>query len=67
MTELFDERDKKQLDMQLDRELEDTFPASDPLTITRFPRKRRSSADKPPVHGDTASAPSGDPRKVQSA
>ncbi|HYK49926.1 MAG TPA: hypothetical protein VEU94_09370 [Terriglobales bacterium] len=65
MTELFDEPDKKQLDMQLDRELEDTFPASDPLTITRFPRKRRGT-DKPPVHSDTGGAPSDDPRKVRS-
>jgi hypothetical protein len=51
--------------MQLDRELEDTFPASDPLTITRFPRKRRGT-DKPPVHSDTGGAPSDDPRKVRS-
>jgi len=35
--EPFNERDKRQLDLQLDRELRDTFPASDPLTITRFP------------------------------
>jgi hypothetical protein len=63
MTELFDERDRKQLDLQLDRELQDTFPASDPLTITRFPRRRRS-ADDPQIRGDTA-APSGESRKVQ--
>jgi hypothetical protein len=30
------QRDKRKLDLQLDRELEDTFPASDPLKITRF-------------------------------
>ena len=27
------QRDKRKLDLQLDRELEGTFPASDPLTI----------------------------------
>ena len=35
-------QDKKNLDLQLDRELEGTFPASDPLTITRYPYRRRS-------------------------
>jgi chromatin remodeling complex protein RSC6 len=30
------QRDKRELDLQLDRELEGTFPASDPLKITRF-------------------------------
>jgi hypothetical protein len=30
-------RDKRKLDIQLDQELEGTFPASDPLKITRFP------------------------------
>jgi hypothetical protein len=30
------QRDKRKLDLQLDRELEGTFPASDPLKITRF-------------------------------
>ena len=30
------QRDKRKLDLQLDRELESTFPASDPLKITRF-------------------------------
>jgi hypothetical protein len=57
MPERFDERDKRQLDMQLDRELEDTFPASDPLTVTRFPRRRRG-VDKPPIRSDTGRAPS---------
>jgi hypothetical protein len=30
------QRDKRKLDFQLDKELEGTFPASDPLKITRF-------------------------------
>lgn len=30
------QRGKRKLDLQLDRELEGTFPASDPLQITRF-------------------------------
>jgi hypothetical protein len=29
------ERTKAELDLELDRQLEDTFPASDPLKITR--------------------------------
>jgi len=66
MTEPFDERDKRELDMQLDRELEDTFPASDPLTITRFPRRRRS-VDRPLIRSDTDGAPSGNPGKVRPA
>jgi hypothetical protein len=30
-----DELEKRRLDLQLDKELEDTFPASDALKITR--------------------------------
>jgi hypothetical protein len=41
------QRDKRKLDLQLDRELEGTFPASNPLTITRFPHKRPSAAKTP--------------------
>jgi hypothetical protein len=33
--------EKRRLDEELDRQLEDTFPASDPLTITRSLPKRR--------------------------
>jgi hypothetical protein len=40
------ERDKRELDRQLDEELEGTFPASDPLKITRFSAKSRSVADR---------------------
>ena len=64
--ESFKEHDRKQLDLQLDRELQDTFPASDPLTITRSPRRRRS-ADDSQVRSDTAAAPSGKSRKMQGA
>jgi len=58
------ERDKRQLDLQLDRELLDTFPASDPLSITRFPRERRR-AEKPRMRSDTASAPSDSSCKIR--
>lgn len=34
------ERDNTEINLQLDLELEGTFPASDPLTITRFPPRR---------------------------
>ena len=34
--EAISQREKRELDHQLDRELEDTFPASDPPKITRF-------------------------------
>ena len=35
--ETLKQRDKRKLDLQLDEELEGTFPASDPLKITRYP------------------------------
>ena len=34
--ETFAQRKKRELDLQLDEELEGTFPASDPPKITRF-------------------------------
>ena len=40
------QREKRELDRQLDEELEGTFPASDPLKITRFSAKSRSVADR---------------------
>jgi hypothetical protein len=40
------QREKKELDRQLDEELHGTFPASDPLKITRFSAKPRSTADR---------------------
>ena len=39
--ETFAQRKKRELDLQLDEELEGTFPASDPLKITRFSAKCR--------------------------
>lgn len=44
--ETFTQRAKRELDLQLDEELQDTFPASDPLTITRFSPKPRGVADR---------------------
>jgi hypothetical protein len=32
----FTQREKREIDRQLDEELEGTFPASDPPTITRY-------------------------------
>jgi hypothetical protein len=40
-----EQRAKRETDLRLDRELEDTFPASDPLKITRNPPKSRSRRD----------------------
>lgn len=62
--EPFKERDKRQLGLQLDREMQDTFPASDPLTITRFPRRRRS-ADELQMRSNTDGAPSNYSCKVR--
>jgi hypothetical protein len=41
--ETLKQRDKRKLDLQLDEELEGTFPASDPLKITRFPSNIHTS------------------------
>jgi hypothetical protein len=46
--ETFAQREKRELDLQLDQELEGTFPASDPLKITRCSAKSRSVAHKTP-------------------
>jgi hypothetical protein len=35
--ETFAQREKRELDLQLDEELEGTFPASDPLRLLAFP------------------------------
>jgi hypothetical protein len=40
------QREKRELDRQLDEELEGTFPASDPPKITRFSIKSPSAADR---------------------
>ena len=39
--------DKDRLSQQLDRELEQTFPASDPLKITRFTVATRGNTRPP--------------------
>ena len=44
--ETFAQRQKRELDLQLDEELEGTFPASDPPKITRFSVKSPSVADR---------------------
>ena len=41
------EQIKRKLDLQLDRELEDTFPASDALKITRRSQKSRVHRSRP--------------------
>jgi hypothetical protein len=40
------EDERKRLDLALDRELEATFPASDPLKITRPGRKSPSAGEQ---------------------
>lgn len=43
------ERLKREADEELTRELEDTFPASDPPTVTRSSyRHQHTSEDRPP-------------------
>lgn len=42
-----EEQKKHKLDLELDRELEDTFPASDALKITRRPPERHVTPDPP--------------------
>jgi hypothetical protein len=54
--ETLKQRDKRKLDLQLDKELEGTFPASDPLKITRFSSKTRNSA-KPSRNTNAGGAP----------
>jgi hypothetical protein len=46
-----DELERQRLDLQLDRELESTFPASDALKITR-PRRRPKVTRHPEVEKD---------------
>jgi hypothetical protein len=56
--ETIKQQEKRQLDIQLDQELEGTFPASDPLKITRFPSNIHISV-KPSKKTDAADAPFG--------
>jgi hypothetical protein len=44
--ETFAQRQKRELDLQLDEELEGTFPASDPPKITRSSVNSRNVADR---------------------
>jgi len=62
--ESLNERDRREIDLRLTRELEDTFPASDPLTVTRFPHKRRST-ETPQGSSDAASRPFPSSRNVR--
>ncbi|WP_440639454.1 hypothetical protein ACSHT2_34090 [Bradyrhizobium sp. PUT101] len=39
--ETSEQREKRELDEELDRQLQQTFPASDPLKITRGSTKQR--------------------------
>jgi hypothetical protein len=43
--ETAEEREKRELDAELDRQLEQTFPASDPPKITRSTPAPRPDAD----------------------
>jgi hypothetical protein len=45
--ETCEQREKRELDDELDRELEQTFPASDPLKVTRSPRSPKCRPTKP--------------------
>ena len=49
------EEERKRFDRALDRELEATFPASDPLKITRPKRKKRAGGIRPRAADKTAS------------
>lgn len=40
------QREKRELDLQLDEELEGTFPASDPPKIIRFSARSRRVVDR---------------------
>jgi hypothetical protein len=51
--ETIKQQDKRELDIQLDQELEGTFPASDPLKITGFARTTHRSV-KPSKKDDVA-------------
>jgi hypothetical protein len=46
--ETFAQCEKRELDLRLNQELEGTFPASDPLKITRRTAQFRSVADRTP-------------------
>jgi hypothetical protein len=52
MTKNMDESERRKLDLQLDRELEETFPASDALKITRRQSEILEKDGKPKVKRD---------------
>ena len=52
MTKNMDESERRRLDLQLDRELEETFPASDALKITRRQSEILEKDGKPKVKRD---------------
>jgi len=47
-----DELERQKLDLELDRELEETFPASDALKITHRQRNTFGYRDQPKVEKD---------------
>jgi hypothetical protein len=47
-----EQREKRELDEQLDRELEQTFPASDPPKITRSVRAKPIDSKQQPDDGE---------------
>ena len=47
-----EEAERQRLDLQLDRELEATFPASDALKITRTQPDTFGKREQPKVKGD---------------
>ncbi len=56
MTRLSSKRDDKaELDFRLEKELEETFPASDPLKITRFPIQSHRAAPRQDTRNSTSS------------
>ncbi len=43
--------EKKKLDDALEKGLEDTFPASDPINVTQPPHSKKDREDKVPIGG----------------
>lgn len=44
--------DRAREERQLDRSIENSFPASDPSSVTRAPRERRYTAEPPETGAD---------------
>jgi hypothetical protein len=49
-----EERARRKIEQELDRQLEETFPASDPLKITRHPPGSTSPRKRPGDDGPEA-------------